>query len=136
MCLILPYKETVESMQKIAKRNIKCYKVVRNGYFPGCPKRVESLYNRFIYNIGKHYKMDGFGWKYKQYSFSIMEVHDGFHSYKEKKLGKKWFDTSKQNLVPNNIQLVKCIIPKGATYIEVDGYYVSTEIIVKKIIKK
>lgn len=132
MCLTLPYKETVESMQKIARRNIKCYKVVRKSY----PRRVESLYNQFIYNIGEHYKMADFGWKYKQYTFNIMEVHDGFHSYKEKKLGQKWFDISKQNLVPNNIQLVKCIIPKGAKYIEVDGYYVSTEIIVKKIIKK
>ena len=136
MCLTLPYYETVESAQKITKRNIKCYKVVINGYFPGCPDRVESLYTKFIYNIGQLYEIDDFGWRYKQHNHNIREVHEGFHSYKKKSLAKHWYKQAKETLIPNNILLVECIIPKGAKYIEVDDYYVSTQIIVKKVIKK
>ena len=87
---------TITTPEKIAKRDIVCYKRL---YKDG-GKRL-SAHQSSPYRLGRVYKTVGFG-------FSGRDVYEGRHSYSNLKQAKrfKW-----------DIEvIVKCIIPKGTKY--------------------
>ena len=87
---------TITTPEKIAKRDIVCYKrlIRRRGQYT-------SVYQGSFYMFGKVYKTVGFG-------FVGRDVFEGRHSYSNLKQAKR--------LVWDIEVIVKCIIPKGTKY--------------------
>ena len=116
MCFIVERKNREA---KEATKDITCFKLVisslqKEDYF--------SLFQGFEYTLNKRYNLSS------NLRISIYgTIDDGFHSYSKKLKG----DRS-----PGSI-LVKCIIPKGATYYysSKNNEYVSDSIIIKKRIR-
>lgn len=104
-----------------AKRDIVCYKLLRDGY-----PQYESGFGKYQYN-----KRNPPVSLVPRASLSFSYIMEGYHSYRERKFT-LFFST--QYLGIN--QLVKFIIPKGAKYYKNDTEYVSSTIIRKKIIKR
>jgi hypothetical protein len=110
------YSEDVK--KKIATKNIVCYKTGKSWGF--LRKKFKSEYKNFKYRFNKCYSTElGIT------GSKAIWIDSGFHSYR--------YEHMLYYYSPFN---VKCIIPKGATYYENSGEYVSNQIIIKKRIRK
>jgi len=106
--------------KRIASIDIVCYKTGKSWGF--LRKKLKSEYRRFQYRFNKCYSTElGITDKYSK----AISIDSGFHSYRY--IHMLIFHHTAFN--------VKCVIPKGATYYENSGEYVSNQIIIKKRIK-
>lgn len=97
MCLVISAKEK----RKVAARNIKCYKVLKQD--------MRSFYQHFYYELGKTYKTN----LRREYNNNIHEVSCGFHTFKYIR-GARWekkYNGGKQ-------KIFEAVIPKGSLYYE------------------
>lgn len=109
MCLTL----TENSKLKVAEENIICYKVAIKDIERDC---FMTPFRGMIYKLGKLYStLMG----YPRKIGSIKIINEGFHSFTCKEDAWK---CAKYDVTTfegaNNMVVVKCIIPKGAVYIE------------------
>ena len=130
MCLNL----TEDSEIKVAEENIICYKVVRR-LQPGV---YGSEFHSYIYKMGalntlnsildiNKFPVNTYPTTYPNTCASICDGHDlfievGFHSFICKEDAYEYKDYSHSYSSGILYRVVKCIIPKGANYIE--GTYI------------
>lgn len=101
MCLILKSSKT---KPKIATKDIVCYKGVIETY-----EGLMTPYQIFKVEIGKTY--------FSEISKYSNEIEVALHSFINYKEIVKWKKTEMHlGGMENELKLVKCIIPKGATY--------------------
>ena len=99
---------------RLARKNIECYKIVKNICFKNC---CFSQYQEFKYEYGKTYSGKSKLRLFLRWIFDIYVSDEAYHSY-----------------TTPEVTNVKCIIPKGSLYLinEEGTEYVSTSI---KILK-
>jgi hypothetical protein len=120
MCFELSHN----SKAKIARKDIVCYKEVEN---VGSPFEIviRSFFAEYPYELGKLNKPVKIRIQ-KCIDEDKEIIHKGYHSYEF---------IPKCLIFPNDV-IVKCIIPKGTKYYSnLDGEYVSENIIIKEILK-
>ncbi len=132
MCLTLNEKSEI----KTAKEDIVCYKVARKDIDWRSRKDVDwcfvSPFRGMIYKFGELYSTS-IGHPRKIGSIKI--INEGFHSFTCKEDAYKYAEYAASRIILDDINMVvvKCTIPKGATYIEgmYEKYpnYVSNKII-------
>jgi hypothetical protein len=116
MCLTLNEKSEI----KTAKEDIVCYKVARKDIDWRSRKDVDwcfvSPFRGMIYKFGELYSTS-IGHPRKIGSIKI--INEGFHSFTCKEDAYKCnAEFEAKTFCSTNMVVVKCIIPKGATYIE------------------
>ena len=106
MCL-----NTYQQTESTAEKDITCYKVVHRPSVSVQPGLFISIFQDFIYKVGKHYNASHFHSrntiKYNSRSYS---VYYGFHSYRTLEIARWWCASCDV--------IIKCVIPKGARYFE------------------
>lgn len=118
------------NIRKTATEDIPCYKIMLDREvrkrkwweFWEKPEDItyRSLYRDYIYHSNEEnppvqlYPM--------RFSSRSAVIYEGYHSYKMKYSAYKW--------TADDFVRVQCIIPKGSTYFESEGEYVSSNIIV------
>ena len=109
--------------KKIAKRDIICYKIIKENY--------HSLNQDFPYQFNKLYTNKKA--LLIERTNGILSIHIGYHSYSSK--NKALLDYHLK--LTKFLLLVKCIIPKGSDYYynTIAKEYVSNQIILQEIIK-
>lgn len=131
---------------KRATKNIVVYKVIKKGR----GKSLFSVYQDFKYEVGKKYSLS----LYKRNSFledKSPEIAIGFHAYGRLRntemaiIGYKHERGAKHPTPQNHyrwgflyygsIVSIECIIPRGSYYYFNGVDYVSTDIVIKKIIR-
>lgn len=126
MCLTL----TEHSKLKVAEEDIVCYKVAIKDNDGDC---FVTPFRGMTYKLGELYSTS-IGWPRKIGSINI--INEGFHSFTCKEDAYKCAKFEAPTFEGTNMVVVKCIIPKGANYIE--GMfvqypnYVSNKIICEK----
>lgn len=124
MCFYVQNNEN--SKPKVAKQDIKCYKVFYRSdcYGNQYGSYVKSYYQNFLYKIGVLYELDGYINPIKTYWGATIEV--GLHSYST------LYKATEQGWGRDKV-IYECIIPKGSTYYYNDRHdeYVSDQIIIK-----
>lgn len=107
----------------VAKRDIVCYKKGEIQNLLTMGQVFVPPYYRFRYEFGKQYKTKTTWQTHPGWTLTV--VHEGFHSYSNKKEALK-----ERGSV--YVVVVKCIIPKGSEYFYNPYYkqYVSDSIIV------
>ena len=133
MCWITRKEELTKP--KIAKRNIKCFKIVRGDYDSNA-----SFFMAFKYEEGKEYSMDKLAENAKyEASFDCYTVNEGFHSYPMfeddcNKLEYVFHVESPTLYTAYSIKCMECVIPKGSRYyVNEKKEMVSERLLVKKI---
>jgi len=120
---------TITTPEQIAKKDIPCWKVL---------DKLTGVYSSYYYNskyrIGETYttKKLGFSDFYQPATKkSAKQINQGRHSYSTLELAKLQYSYCSAE----NVRIVKCIIPKGASYYynRDDRQYVSSAI---KLIKE
>lgn len=111
MCL-----STYQQTAYTAEKDITCYKVVSDLRYSkpcgNCGKPFfVSIFQSFVYKIGKHYNERHFRSKNTIKSSSrSYSVYYGFHSYRTLEIARFWCASCDV--------IIKCVIPKGARYFE------------------
>ena len=112
MCFIPKRKNSIRL--KIARKDITCYKIV-----------YKSEYKQ-KYIIGGLYETD-IGIHRPNATEQNITVESGFHSYRHK---------PSPNSLDRDEFIARCTIPKGAIYDKNKYEYVSSHIIIKKVMSK
>ena len=119
--------------QKIADKDIVCYKVVNDD------GRPYYRYSRVKYKTGKLYQARNKSGKimksfYKETNLfsSLCKIYSGIHSYKDLITVKAEYSNRYHNSVRKTI---KCIIPKGTKYYDNGREYISLAIIPGRKVK-
>lgn len=101
---------------KVAKRNIKVFKVFRIA-----GEQLYSPYKNFHYHRGFHYFQNGKPFTKNVYRVvrhdCRLQIFEGFHSYRAKPEG-RWYS------------VIECIVPKGSFYYMNRKEIVSSQLII------
>lgn len=120
--------------EKIAKRDIICYKVFSsrgiNGNQHG--KYIRSYYRNFNYKFGIHYELDGYIDPRLNMNDEPYMISVGLHSYTSLEKAKKTIANEMGSYYKKII--IPCVIPKGSRYYHnpYSKEYVSDQIIIGK----
>jgi hypothetical protein len=141
MCLTLRTKRgsLPSSVKKIAKKDIKCYKILESGKKwanqHGKGAKYRSLFIGFEYELGftyyqtgkEKFKTRGPFNSWRSADCAEWEIHDGLHSFTSKS---KALEKLKNR---NYLSIIECTIPKGAEYyIGLNDDYVSDQLTLNK----
>ena len=122
MCFIPKRKNSIRL--KIARKDITCYKIVYKSEMS--EDTVISRIYKQKYIIGGLYETD-IGIHRPNATEQNITVESGFHSYRHK---------PSPNSLDRDEFIARCTIPKGAIYDKNKYEYVSSHIIIKKVMSK
>lgn len=113
----------------IAAENIECYKVGYKTFLSKAENAFESQFRHYIYSLNDEQPELQLEPEYDT-ELGLEIIHKGYHSYSN-------LTTAIVNAFSDQV-VVKCIIPKGATYYynPIRDEYVSTSIIITNFFNK
>lgn len=135
MCFYTGINTRNKPKPKKATEDIICYKVVRRDGAPFYMTMKDTTGKRLFYKKGWHY-YDTAKEKFKIYRYNQYypwEIGKGFHSFL--KVSDAYADY-RYDFSDGGVIMLQCRIPKNALYYVHNKYYVSSEIIVDKVLKK
>lgn len=122
MCWISNKKPVV----KIAKRNIKCYKLVDYDYGAIFFNREYEQIN-IVYKAQNHFGNKVSNLKIRKDDY-VKEwyISEGIHSFRAYPNKRKY---ARYHMISKPLKVMECVIPQGAKYVYYNNQYVSLSIV-------